>query len=92
MSKRKADFGTLEKENKRTNYFAHSWETTSLQSFFFFFFFPKIFFFFFFFLPTIFFFLVISEKLVELLEPFQNATESVSSETKITMHKKESSP
>ena len=88
MSKRKADFGTLEKENKRTNYFAHSWETTSLRSFFFFFFFlPTIFFF----LPTI-FFLVISEKLVELLEPFQNATESVSSETKITMHKKESSP
>ena len=43
MSKRKADFGTLKKENKRTNYFAHSWETTSLRSFFFF-------------LPTIFFF------------------------------------
>ena len=86
MSKRKADFGTLEKENKRTNYFAYSWETTSLRSFFFFL--PTIFFFF---LPTI-FFLVISEKLVELLEPFQNATESVSSETKITMHKKESSP
>ena len=35
MSKRKADFGTLEKENKRTNYFAHSWKTTSLRSFFF---------------------------------------------------------
>ena len=84
MSKRKADFGTLEKENKRTNYFAHSWETTSLRSFFFFFFF--------FFFADNFFFLVISEKLVELLEPFQNATESVSSETKITMHKKESSP
>ena len=92
MSKRKADFGTLEKENKRTNYFAHSWETTSLRCFFFFadnFFF---FFFFFFFFADDFFFLVISEKLVELLEPFQNATESVSSETKITMHKKESSP
>ena len=86
MSKRKADFGTLEKENKRTNYFAHSWETTSLRSFFFFL--PTIFFFF----ADDFFFLVISEKLVELLEPFQNATESVSSETEITMHKKESSP
>ena len=90
MSKRKADFGTLEKENKRTNYFAHSWETTSLQSFFFFFFFFANNFFFFF--CRRFFFLVISEKLVELLEPFQNATESVSSETKITMRKKESSP
>ena len=78
MSKRKADFGTLEKMNKRTNYFAHSWETTSLRSFFFF--------------CRQFFFFFISEKLVELLEPFQNATESVSSETKITMHKKESSP
>ena len=92
MSKRKADFGTLEKENKRMNYFAHSWETTSLRSFFFFFFFLPTFFFFFFFFANNFFFLVISEKLVELLEPFQNATESVSSETKITMHKKESSP
>ena len=86
MSKRKADFGTLEKENKRTNYFAHSWETTSLRSFFFFFFFFCRQFFFFF--CRRFFFLFISEKLVELLEPFQNATESVSSETKITMHKK----
>ena len=56
MSKRKADFGTLEKENKRTNYFAHSWETTSLRSFFFFFFFFFANnFFYFFFLPTIFF-------------------------------------
>ena len=35
MSKRKADFGTLEKENKRTNSFAHSWKTMSLRSFFF---------------------------------------------------------
>ena len=85
MSKHKADFGPLEKENKRTNYFAHSWETTSLRSFFFFF--ADNFFF-----CRRFFFLVISEKLVELLEPFQKATESVSSETKITMHKKESSP
>ena len=47
MSKRKADFGTLEKENKRTNSFAHSWKTTSLRSFFFFghFFCPTFFFF-----------------------------------------------
>ena len=37
MSKGKADFGTLEKENKRTNSFAPSWKTTSLRSFFFFF-------------------------------------------------------
>ena len=51
MSKRKADFSTLEKENKHTNFFAHSWKTTSLRSFFFFFFFGH------FFCPTIFFFL-----------------------------------
>ena len=38
MSKRKADFGTLEKENKHMNSFAHSWKITSLRSFFFFFF------------------------------------------------------
>ena len=29
---------------------------------------------------------IISEKLVELLEPFQNATESVSSESAPTLH------
>ena len=56
MSKRKADFGTLEKENKRTNYFAHSWETTSLRSFFFFFANNFFFFFFFFFFADDFFF------------------------------------
>ena len=49
MSKRKADFGTLEKENKRTNSFAHSWKTTSLRSFFFFLFFSFVFCLFFFF-------------------------------------------
>ena len=54
MSKRKADFGTLEKENKRTNYFAHSWET-SLRSFFFFFFFFFANNFFFFFADDFFF-------------------------------------
>ena len=52
MSKCKADFGTLKKENKRTNSFAHSWKTTSLRSFFFYLF---IFFFGHFFCPTIFF-------------------------------------